>query len=633
MIKNFKHLILFCCTLFCFMPSLYAQTGLVDLPMWKSRLEKSKNDSLRAICFTHIAQFYPTQPDSAYYFFEQAREKAKNVKQPFLDLYIDVYIAQYELEVKPYKSLKTYLHAERVMNNMQGVTDKFKFYIYKHISFCYAQIKRTQEAKNYAKKMLTVSYNNLDSLETNIHIFNMADTSDYPQCMEYFYSSMKAVKPLQRPDVEAQLLGLAGNLFYNLKRFKEAESYCFQALRISETTEDSIDLISNKGNIGSIYTAQKYYQKAIPFLTECATYMKEVSKTVYIEKLTDLITCYAGLGDYKKAHTLQQELNKVRAEHEDIEKHKMIAELEAQYELNDKQEQLAAQQIANKLKEERIKVEQQQKYLLLGLFFITLFLMVWALRSYKKQQKLAIDLATQKQTVENQAHELRQLNAMKDKLFAMIGHDLRNPISNLVMLVGDWKERFDDKSNMNKYMNKIHYSLENMQLILNNLLEWATLHIKEMNPNTQKVDIQQFIENMLQQLEGSFSEKALTILNKVKKQLVLVDENQLQIVIRNILSNAVKYSSESGYISISTENVDDKHIKLSIRDTGIGINEDKLKTIFSYPTSTIGTKGEKGTGIGLSLCKELIEKNSGQMTLKSQLNKGTQVDILLPCSA
>ncbi len=610
---------------------LLAQVGLVDLQMWKDRLQMSKNDSLRSLCFVHIGQFYPTIPDSAYYFFERAKETAKTVKSPFLDLYIDAYIAQYELELKPYKSLKTYLHAEQVMHKMEDATEKFKFYIYKHISYCYDALKRKKDAQKYAKKMLSVSHTDLDSLEANIHIFEMADTSDYPQYMEYFYSGMKGVKPLNRPDVEAQLLCLAGNLLYKNNKLKEAETFIKQAIQISEAIQDSFYALSNKGLLGAIYTRDKQYDKAIPLIFEAIKYNKMASKNSYQENLMDLSTCYAGLKNYEKAYYFQEEAIAIDKELKDIENRKMIGELEAQYELNDKREQLAAQELANKLKEERLRIEQQQKYLLLVLFIISLGLFVWALSSYRSQRRLTIDLRKEKQKVEEQATALNKVNLMKDKLFAMIGHDLRSPINSLAMLVGEWKENGFNTTNSHQYINKIYNKLENVQLIMNNLLEWATLHIKETQPIIQPLNIEFFIKNMLRQFDNNFEEKSLVVLNKVDSVDILADESQLQIIIRNILSNAIKYSHQGGYISINTSRIEDS-VCLSIRDTGVGISEEKQQSIFDYPIPTVGTKGEKGTGIGLSLCKELVIKNNGHITLKSSIDKGTQINIILPIS-
>ncbi len=612
--------------------TVYNSNAQQDVYALLQKVETTSNDSLKVHYLVDVAKAQRNK-DSVSFYFDKAKKLALLLGNTFLQVYVDEQLGYAIIVENPHQTIRLFKKLEERLEKEEYLKRKFAAGICQALSIAYHNINKKKLSKIYANKIIYNSNTLKDSIMGIATIINWLDTLDYDSCHFYFNLGLKLLSRVEPPKVKARsqcdLLTNMGDYYIRTKKLKEAKTLYLQVLDVARAYQIKIFEMGAIASLGQIAAQLQQYEEAIKHFEQSLSFMKEVNRRIYFEELEEASECYAKLDNYKNAYKYLVMSNEVKAELENIEKQKMIEQLEAEYELNDKHEQLVAQELANKLKEERLRVEKREKYLLLGLFIISLGLFAWALLNYRNQRKLAVDLGKEKQKVEEQATELSRVNVMKDKLFAMIGHDLRSPINSLVMLVGDWKGYGINTVNSYKYMDKILHKLENVQLILNNLLEWATLHIKEIEPNIQVLNIEFFIKNMLNQFDTSFEEKKVVVLNKVNNLDILADESQLQIIIRNILSNAIKYSQESGYISISTSKTED-NVCLSIRDTGVGISEEKQKSIFDYPIPTVGTKGEKGTGIGLSLCRELIIKNKGHIELKSSVDKGTQVNIILP---
>jgi signal transduction histidine kinase len=230
--------------------------------------------------------------------------------------------------------------------------------------------------------------------------------------------------------------------------------------------------------------------------------------------------------------------------------------------------------------------------------------------------------------------ELKELNATKDKFFSIISHDLKNPFAGLMgisdILITDIQEK--NFENLEEYAILVKESSTQGYKLLTNLLEWARLQT-----NTISVAIAPIsLEAVVDQAKTAIQTKALQKQIKIQCQceqnyMVMGDDNMLNTVMRNLLSNAVKFTPEGGNITISGKTQEGRII-LSVSDTGVGINEQDIPKLFRIDTnfSTKGTNRESGTGLGLILCKEFIEKMNGEIWLNSEVGKGTEFFISLP---
>lgn len=232
--------------------------------------------------------------------------------------------------------------------------------------------------------------------------------------------------------------------------------------------------------------------------------------------------------------------------------------------------------------------------------------------------------------------ELRELNASKDKFFSIISHDLRNPVTFIVgfseLLLNDLEALSQEEIKL--YVTNIHRSAKNLYDLLENLLQWAELQRGRVDYQPVKVDLRELIETNANLLQGNASEKTIDLSYELDEDCVVyADRYMLNSVIQNLMSNAIKFTHLQGTVKISARR-QGKSVEVSIIDTGIGISAEQLASLFQmdqYQT-TLGTAGEKGTGLGLMLVKEFVEKNGGKISVESVLNKGTTFKFSVPAA-
>ena len=235
-----------------------------------------------------------------------------------------------------------------------------------------------------------------------------------------------------------------------------------------------------------------------------------------------------------------------------------------------------------------------------------------------------------------QNQELSELNNVKDTLFSIIGHDLRN-IFNVIMglsqVLSEHFEEYDNAKNKD-FIDSIYSSAISAEKLLENLLIWSRFQRKMLNANIQSINLKSQIKWAISISEGSASQKEITIRNLVEKNVyVYGDSNMLGTILRNLISNAIKFSKKQDVITISSSKIKENSlIEIAISDTGVGIAPNRIDTIFKIEKdkSTTGTNNEKGTGLGLVLCKEFVELQGGTIWVESKLHKGSTFKFTLP---
>ncbi len=228
---------------------------------------------------------------------------------------------------------------------------------------------------------------------------------------------------------------------------------------------------------------------------------------------------------------------------------------------------------------------------------------------------------------------LEEANLTKDKFFSIISHDLRTPVSSIASLAGLFEKQFPNlgEADRLKYLGNIRQSSENVLKLTENLLQWAALQSKNIKPEKIHFDLEEVIQSEVLNLKETSDKKNIKLENQNSAINVFADKNMIGVVIRNLLSNAIKYSYPDSSILIKGETTDSL-AKVTIRDFGIGISAEVQNNLFRLDKriSTLGTNDEKGTGLGLNICKEFIEKNGGTIGLSSEVGKGTEIYFTLP---
>ncbi|MGZ2369455.1 PAS domain S-box protein [Ancylomarina sp. YFZ004] len=248
-----------------------------------------------------------------------------------------------------------------------------------------------------------------------------------------------------------------------------------------------------------------------------------------------------------------------------------------------------------------------------------------------------LDITERKHAVqiikENEIH-LKEINATKDKLFSIIAHDLRSPFNGILgfseLLIENIKKYEITESE--KYLGIINSSAKNTLTLLDNLLDWAKLQTGQITFNPQKTILSSIICGTIELSNTAAVAKHISITQNMPDDIeVYADKDMLKVVLRNLISNAIKFTKSDGNIS-ATAKKRHSQVEIAISDNGVGMNEETISKLFQIETNntTIGTENEKGSGLGLILCKELVEKQGGKIWVESELGKGSVFKFTLP---
>lgn len=251
-----------------------------------------------------------------------------------------------------------------------------------------------------------------------------------------------------------------------------------------------------------------------------------------------------------------------------------------------------------------------------------------------EQIAIAIERKRHTDEINRIAEELRQLNNTKDKFFSIIAHDLRNPFITILgftdLLLTDYKEL--DESEIIFYLEEMKKSAEISHNLLQNLLQWSRSQTGRIEFNPTKILLKNLVNVNLELLQPTAANKEIQIKSEVVDDIyVQADEDMLNTIIRNLITNAIKFTPKGGTITIAAKEVG-KYAEISVEDTGVGMSEATMANLFRLDTthSTLGTNQEAGTGLGLILCKEFVEKHDGKIWVESKLGVGSKFIFYLP---
>jgi len=237
--------------------------------------------------------------------------------------------------------------------------------------------------------------------------------------------------------------------------------------------------------------------------------------------------------------------------------------------------------------------------------------------------------------IQKQMDQLQELNVTKNKFFRIIAHDLKHPFQGLMSLTamiasGDEEFTKDDLLEIDK---DLHKSASAIYKLLENLLEWAQMQSDSHSFTPEELKLSYIVLQNLDVLNQSILQKGITIINEVSEtQYVYADKRMINSVLRNLLSNSVKFTSRGGSVTIRAKKTDNEMVEISVTDTGVGIPDNDVKRLFKIDekVSSKGTEGETSTGLGLLLCKEFVEKHGGKIWVESKINNGSRFYFTTP---
>lgn len=230
--------------------------------------------------------------------------------------------------------------------------------------------------------------------------------------------------------------------------------------------------------------------------------------------------------------------------------------------------------------------------------------------------------------------ELQKLNRQKDKLFSVIAHDLKNtvtgPLGLYELIFSDYESL--SKEELLEYLQMLRKSTINQSDLLNDLLMWSRNQFKDNKVNPERIHLAGIANTVIQHMESSATDKSINIENQIGDNIFInADPDMLKTILRNLVNNAIKFSHIGGSVWVDAQKMKDK-VSISVSDGGVGMTDETIEKIFNKDVhyTTPGTKGEKGSGLGLDLCVDFVEKHNGSIKANSKPGEGTTITVILP---
>lgn len=441
----------------------------------------------------------------------------------------------------------------------------------------------------------------------------------------------------------AVIYGRLGSIYIYTKNYKAALAYSDTAYQMSQKAGNNRLKAKTLVGYATIYNLKHDYDKAIPFAKKGAALADSIGimdalSTAYLE----MVTSYEQKGDLKAAMVYQKKYIAVKDMLSRFYRVKNTQLIQSYFDLDNRLDAITnfernTKQIKAKMQFQRIIIISLSLSLLA---VVTLLLITYYFYKQKKELNDELNrkhsaLLEHKKLIEAQTENLQMISKIKDKLLAVIGHDLRTPLANLRNMVEMFEADYISADEIHWLMRDINPLVKSAELTLSNLMQWAGSQIKGQCINSTRLDIFLLGVEMEQTFNHALQHKNIEFLNQATAgQSVIADENHIKVVLRNLISNAIKFTDAKGTIKLNSA-YKESNVIISVQDTGKGMTADEVNKLFCPQThfSQPGTLGENGTGIGLLLCKELVELNGGKIWISSNPGKGSTFFFSLPLNA
>lgn len=665
-------------------PALHAQQGLIDS---MQQVAQNGSDREKLSALQQLAGFTRNNdPQKALGYLNQAIEKAtilndgpalarcyqtmgsihyrtnnfqkaKESLQQSLSYYIDtknskgqaevtaslagIYYSQGDLPQAADNYLRSLRYYEEI-NDKAGMVNMLS-----SLGSIYARQNNFSKSIEYNLRAISLYEESSDKLRALVGYDNIGNIylrqNNPRKAQEYFSKSLKLYTEMKNDIGIASTLLQLGNIEFSLGNHEKALSYFKRSLDICNRLNAQPLAVSNLNALGKTYIQLSLYDKAE------TSYRKAIDIAKNMELKFELDEAYQGLSQVFK---LMKENEKSRM-YEGLSRNirdsvyndsnlKQLTDQLLLYESEKKEQQI---QLLNKeqvIRQSELDRERELRNVfyvaggVLGVVLIVLIIFsIQNRRIAKSLQKQKTELVDKNTSILEQKEKLDQLNTVKDRFFSIISHDLRNNLTTMKLyfdLIGNKNYEPSDNTEITR---QISGSVENTIDLLENLLVWASAQIKGIPIHIQKLNLHTLSEENISLLSSLAHQKNIELKNAVSEDAIAFgDIDMINLVLRNLVSNAIKFTGENGRIELSSGK-NEKECIISVKDNGIGISEENMARLFDqhqHPT-TKGTANEKGTGLGLMLCKDFIERNNGRIWVESRKDRGTTFFFTLPLQA
>jgi signal transduction histidine kinase len=430
------------------------------------------------------------------------------------------------------------------------------------------------------------------------------------------------------------------SVYLDKKDYDKAKLYCDTTYQLSLKT-NNVRLRSSVW-VGRAVIAynNKDYPTAIKNAQTAAALADSLGvMDIYSNAIRWLYRIYGATDNKDQALLYQSKYIQVQDSLNRVDKQNSVQLIQDYFALNTKLHDIDQMEQKDEVSKVLIK-SQRNTIAYLGIAVFVLIIAFYILYLFYQQKKNLsrqlqiqnLDVVAKNNVIENQSRNLDDLNQLKDRLLAIIGHDLKSPLANVRSIVDLFGQGYFTADEVQMLMKDMAPAIEGAELTLANLVEWAGSQLKGEQLNVKLVDMLDVTEEIAQVFKLPLEQKNIALAIEMQEgQTVLADENHVKMILRNLVSNAVKFTEPAGTITLYAQTRGTK-LMINVKDTGRGMTADEISKLFSTQThfTMPGTKGEKGTGIGLLLCRQLAELNGGELGVTSVPDQGSTFYFTLP---
>jgi len=531
------------------------------------------------------------------------------------------------------EAIRYFIDVEKLIEENKSIDKKYLIHNYLSLGETFRALEDYNTALDYLKKAeeISLSLNNKKALANIINrqaaiyfelFVKKIDTSYGKFIPEYVNNSLVLLDSLKDNNLIINNYNILGSYYAEIKEFQNALKYYNYSLKFIKDYPEYPDRPNVLNNISAVYLFLKDYDNSLKYAYE--SYNISLAKGIKIYTLESahlLYQNYEKLKDYESAFKYSLVYCNIYNELYGVKNFSNIATLKYKYEM-EKQEQ-----------EER---ERKNKYMIIAISGMIIIIFVAASISYtfRKEKKNYKILAENNEIIKKQKAQLEEANVTKDKFLSILSHDLRNPFNAILGFSEILKTEYDSLTDTEKreYIEYINHSANNVFKLIDKVLQWSRLQDGRFDFTPEKVSIKEVINNVIELFIYNANRKEINLTTDIKDDFyIFVNKNIIEIILRNLVDNAIKFTNQNGNVLITYE-IKNNFADISVIDDGMGMTQEEINNIFKIDKKIkkTGTKSEEGTGLGLVICKEMIEKSGGELKIFSNEGKGSKFVLSIP---
>lgn len=512
--------------------------------------------------------------------------------------------------------------------------------VYSKIAEAYFKTNEIEKSLDYNQKSLDIS-KELNDIEgiifSTISIANIYSLKkEHRKAIEYYENALTFLKLSDNENFKSEILPNIGREYLRFNEYTLASKFLLEAIALNRRQNNTKGTIKSYTYLSELNLKLNKIKLASYQINEAYKLINQIDDdTIKLETLRVLINVNQSNSDFKAAFNRQSEYYELKSKL-DLEKTKIYFNDSSNESTANNPEidtEINTDSLQN-VNDDNLKIKKLKLliYSLIALISILIISLFFIIKSNQRKLKYISNLNSNNENEELKERliSLEDMNQVKNRLFSIVSHDLKDSITSIKSFIDLLNDKGISKSEFKQLLPELSENADNASTLLLNLLSWSKSQMDNLNPKAEYFDIKEVFEEKLKLIKKKVAKKRIVVIDESVKEMVYADKNMIEIVIQNLLANAVKFSKVGDVITVSNRQKNNNSL-ICVADTGVGILEENQKKLFTNEGfTTRGTDHEKGTGLGLSICKQLVDLNNGKIWVESEPNLGSKFFIELP---